>query len=103
VDLVLDGVGGETQTRSFGVLKRGGALISLVQPPSEEAANSHGVRARMIFASPNRALLEHIAARIDEGKLDVRPAVVVPLAEAARAHAMAESGKAHKVVLSVGD
>jgi len=32
VDVVLDTVGGETQERSFKVLKKGGILVSLVQP-----------------------------------------------------------------------
>src|SRR3989449_6833923 len=34
VDVVLDTIGGETQERSWSVLKRGGNLVSLVQPPS---------------------------------------------------------------------
>ena len=36
VDVVLDNVGGETQERSWKVLKTGGILLSIVQPPSEE-------------------------------------------------------------------
>src|SRR5947208_9871178 len=38
VDIVLDKLGGETQERSWSVLKKGGNLVSLVQPPSEEKA-----------------------------------------------------------------
>ena len=38
VDLVLDLAGGETQQRSFSVLKPGGRLVSTVQPPSKEEA-----------------------------------------------------------------
>ena len=52
VDVVLDTVGGPVQERSFGVLKPGGWLLSLVQPPSEETAKAHGVQAQMVSASP---------------------------------------------------
>ena len=38
IDIVLDTLGGETQERSWSVLKKGGVLVSLVQPPSEEKA-----------------------------------------------------------------
>src|SRR5437870_1879921 len=38
IDTVLDTIGGETQERSWSVLKKGGNLVSLVQPPSEEKA-----------------------------------------------------------------
>lgn len=37
VDAVLDTVGGETQPRSFGVLKPGGMLVSLISPPPQRA------------------------------------------------------------------
>ena len=44
VDVVLDTVGGETQERSWGVLRRGGILISIVSPVADEKAASLGVR-----------------------------------------------------------
>jgi NADPH:quinone reductase-like Zn-dependent oxidoreductase len=52
VDVVLDTVGGETQERSWKVLKPGGILVSTVQPPSQETATAHGVRQAMVFSSP---------------------------------------------------
>ena len=52
VDVVLDTVGGDTQERSWSVLKPGGILVSSVQPPSEEEAQAHGVRS--ISSSPCR-------------------------------------------------
>src|SRR5437899_7700252 len=44
VDVVLDTIGGETQESSWQVLKRGGVLASLVQPPSAEKAAVHAAR-----------------------------------------------------------
>ena len=61
IDIVLDTIGGETQERSWSVLKKGGVLVSLVQPPSEEKAKELGVRAAIIGAQPNGAQLAEIA------------------------------------------
>ena len=45
VDVVLDTIGGDVQERSYATLKPGGILVATVQPPSEETAKAHGVRA----------------------------------------------------------
>ena len=50
-DVVLDTVGEDTQARSWAVLKLGGTLVSLIQPPSAETAAAHGVQ------SPVRAIV----------------------------------------------
>src|SRR5258708_13962873 len=48
VDVVFDLVGGETQKRSFLVLKEGGHLVSAVQPVSQEEAAMHHVSGVMM-------------------------------------------------------
>src|SRR6202030_2028202 len=48
IDIVLDTIGRETQERSWSVLKKGGNLVSLVQPPSEEKAEELGARAAFV-------------------------------------------------------
>jgi NADPH:quinone reductase-like Zn-dependent oxidoreductase len=45
VDLVVDLVAGDTQARSWQVLKDGGALISTLQQPSPDQAAAHHARA----------------------------------------------------------
>src|SRR5206468_5115257 len=69
IDIVLDTIGNETQERSWSVLKKGGILVSLAQPPSEEKAKELGVRAALLGAQPNGAQLAEIAKIIDSGKL----------------------------------
>ena len=44
-DAVLDLVGGDTQMRSFQVLRPGGKLISAVSKPDQHRAKDHGVTA----------------------------------------------------------
>jgi NADPH:quinone reductase-like Zn-dependent oxidoreductase len=102
IDIVLDAIGGETQERSWLVLNKGGALISLVQPPSEGKANRFGVRGIMSSVQPNGAQLTKIAKLIDSAKL--RPTIdrILPLSEARRAHELGQSGHVRgKIVLRV--
>ncbi|HEY2474359.1 MAG TPA: NADP-dependent oxidoreductase, partial [Candidatus Cybelea sp.] len=69
VDAVIDTVGGETQTCSFSVLRRGGVLVSSVSPPSQELAERYGVHVEYFIVAVPRAQLERIAQLFDEGKL----------------------------------
>ena len=73
IDLVFDLIGGDTQERSWAVLKKGGALVSTVQEPSPEKADAIGVRAMRYAAAPNAGQLGEIDALIQAGK--VRPIV----------------------------
>jgi len=104
VDLVLDLIGGETQERSWSILKKGGVLLSLVQPPSVEKAKALGVRAAFVAGHPSGAQLAEIAKLIDSGEL--KPVIdrILPLSEARRAHELSQSGHAHgKIVLRVSN
>jgi NADPH:quinone reductase-like Zn-dependent oxidoreductase len=85
VDAVIDAVGGDTLQRSYGVLKDGGVLVSLVQPPSEQEAVKHHIKASMLVAESNSALLQKLAQLVDDG--EIRPFVgeVYPLSDAANA------------------
>ncbi len=103
VDVVLDLVGGEVQTRSFAVLKSGGILVTTMGQPDAEAAGARGVRASGIMTQANSTQLREIAALIDAGTVRSVVAQVFPLAEAAQAHALLDSGRAGgKIVLRVG-
>jgi NADPH:quinone reductase-like Zn-dependent oxidoreductase len=102
VDLVLDLIGGETQERSWSVLKKGGVLLSLVQPPSVEKAKALGVRAAFVAGHPSGAQLAEIAKLIDSGKLAPVIDRILPLSEVRRAHELSQSGHTHgKIALRV--
>jgi NADPH:quinone reductase-like Zn-dependent oxidoreductase len=73
VDLVFDLIGGETQERSWAVLKEGGALVSTLDEPSKEKARERSARGTSYLTQPNAAELAQIARLIDEGR--VRPCV----------------------------
>src|SRR5947209_9541240 len=102
IDVVLDTMGGETQERSWQVLRKGGVLVSLVQPPSEDKAKELGVRPALLGAQPNGAQLTEIAKIIDSGKLTPVINRILPLSEARRAHELSQSGHTHgKIALRV--
>ena len=91
VDVVLDLLGGETQQRSWQVLKPGGILLSTVQPPSQETALAHGVRQRMIgTAPPIRKVLTEAAEMVEAGTLKPHVSAVIPLEDIQKGHAMIE-------------
>jgi NADPH:quinone reductase-like Zn-dependent oxidoreductase len=101
VDVVLDTVGGETQERSFEVLRERGRLISIVSEPSQDLAESKNVHAQLLVARPDGELLARICKMLDRGEVSPTVEVVLPLAEAQRAHELIESGHTRgKIVLN---
>jgi NADPH:quinone reductase-like Zn-dependent oxidoreductase len=102
VDLVLDLVGGETQERSWSVLKPGGMLVSALGEPSREKAMQHRARGIGYRAQANAGQLAEIGRLIDQGKLHPAVMATYPLAEAREAHERLERGHVRgKIVLVV--
>jgi NADPH:quinone reductase-like Zn-dependent oxidoreductase len=104
-DAVIDLVGGETQTRSFQVLRRGGKLVSAVSRPDQDLATRYGVEATFFLVNVTNQYLREIARLVDDGKLRTKVGAVLPLADAREAHLMLERVRPQpkgKIVLDVG-
>jgi NADPH:quinone reductase-like Zn-dependent oxidoreductase len=102
VDVVFDTLGGDTQERSWKVMKRGGILVSIAGPPSPELATAHRVRQAFVFVKPNAMQLAELAKLADSGKLKSVVETVLPLADARRAQALSQGGHTRgKIVLKV--
>jgi NADPH:quinone reductase-like Zn-dependent oxidoreductase len=71
VDVVLDTVGGETRDRSWGILRKGGRLVTIAA--DAERFSDPRVRDAFFIVEPNRAQLIDIARLIDG--LVIRPIV----------------------------
>ena len=104
VDVVLDTLGGEYQEKSFAVLKPGGVLIAVSQPPSQDQADRYKVRAVMMNTESSAGSLELLRSKIDGG--EVKPFVgrTYPLRDIAKA--WKESRTEHiegKVVFNVAE
>src|SRR6267142_5517889 len=85
VDLVFDLIGGDTQKRSFLVLKEGGHLVSAAQPVSQEETARHHVSGEMMRLAPSGDVLGRIARLLEEGTIRPDVATVYALQDAAQA------------------
>ena len=85
VDLVFDLIGGETQKRSFLVLKEGGRLVAATQPVSPEETAKHRVSGAMMRLAPSGEGLGRIARLLEEGTIRPDVASVYALQDAAQA------------------
>ena len=104
VDAVIDLVGGETQERSFAVLRRGGSLISTVSPPDQHRAQTQGVKAAFFLVGVSTDRLQRISELLGSGKIAARVGTVLELSQARAAHEMLEGARPHaggKIVLKV--
>lgn len=100
VDVVYDTIGGDTQKRSFQVLKEGGYLVSLVQDPSEELLKKYKVEGKVIASVANPKQLEKITQLIEEKKVKVHLEKVFPLSEAKKAQKLSKNGHVRgKIIL----
>ena len=103
IDVVFDLIGGETQDRSWAVLREGGILVSTLKEPDAARAAAHKARsAPRYMAQPNAAQLGEIADLIDAGKVRVTVSRTFPLEEVGQAHTLLEKGGVRgKVVLTL--
>jgi NADPH:quinone reductase-like Zn-dependent oxidoreductase len=85
VDMVFDLIGGDTQKRSFLVLKEGGHLVATTQPVSQEEAARHRVSGAMMRLAPSADMLGKIAGLLEEGTIRPDVASVYALQDAAEA------------------
>src|SRR6266567_8828683 len=85
VDVVFDLIGGDTQKRSFLVLKEGGHLVAATQPVSQEETARHRVSGAMMRLAPSADGLGRIARLLEAGTIRPDVATVYALQDAARA------------------
>jgi len=103
--VVFDTIGGDTQERSWKVLKPGGILVSVVQPPSPEASKVHGIRGVFLICNHRRNdELAWIAELVVSGRVKVHIDTMLPLSEARKAQELSQSGHVKgKIVLRVAE
>jgi len=104
VDVVLDSVGKDTLARSYGVVKKGGFIVSLVARPDPTELEKHGIRGASLGVEPNSSELAEIGKLIDEKKIKVIVSQVFPLSEAIKAQEQVATRHTRgKIVLKIAD
>ncbi|TWB20335.1 NADPH:quinone reductase-like Zn-dependent oxidoreductase [Nitrospirillum amazonense] len=102
VDVVLDTIGGETQARSYELLRAGGFLASIAAPPDGAFAKAHGVEAAFVFHRSDAARLAAVMDKVAAG-VEVLIDRTVPGRDAVTAFHHQASGRARgKIVLTNG-
>ena len=104
VDVVLDCVGQDTLQRSYGVVKKGGFIVTIVASPAPAELEKHGIRGSSLSVAPNSEELAEISKLIEEKKIKVIVSQTLPLADAAKAQEQAATRHTRgKIVLKVAD
>jgi NADPH:quinone reductase-like Zn-dependent oxidoreductase len=100
LDAIADTIGGESTKKLYGKLKPGGVIGSVVGEPA--GAKDRGFTVRAFMAHANSATLSAYANAVAKGELVIPIAKRFPLAQAAEAQALAETGKPGGKVVLVG-
>jgi NADPH:quinone reductase-like Zn-dependent oxidoreductase len=102
VDAVLDLVGGETATRSFAVVKKGGVMVSTVGAANAELAARAGIRGVNMVSKGNAGDLSEIAGLVERGDVKPRMGEAFRLDQAREAQDASQQGRAKgKILLKV--
>ncbi len=102
VDLVFDLIGGDTQQRSLKIIKKGGRLITIVQPKYQEEAKANDIHMEVFMTQSLPEELEQLGNLIDSGKIKPVVTKTFPLKDAAAAQIEMEKGHTRgKMVLIV--
>ncbi|HEX4774572.1 MAG TPA: NADP-dependent oxidoreductase [Candidatus Saccharimonadales bacterium] len=101
-DAVFDTVGGETNAKSYGVLKSGGVLVSMTDQPDEEKAKQAGITYVHQSSRATTERLTKVAELVDAGVLKVNVDKTFSLDQAAEAMEYLKTGHPRgKVVVEV--
>jgi NADPH:quinone reductase-like Zn-dependent oxidoreductase len=79
VDLAFDLIGGPIRDRSTALVRQGGALVTIADPPTTRPTNG---RAVFFVVEPDRDQLVELARRLRKGRLRTIIGAVRPLAQA---------------------
>lgn len=99
VDVVFDVLGGDVLAQSAALVRPGGTLVTIAEPP--KVWPEHG-RAVFFVVEPDRVRLAELAQRVRDGRLKPLVGEVRPLSEAAEAFAHRRRGPG-KTIIRVAD
>jgi NADPH:quinone reductase-like Zn-dependent oxidoreductase len=85
-DVIIDTVGGAVLDASYDLLRRGGRLVTLGAPPSQDKAAARGAQATFFVVTPDAAELAKLAGLVDDGRLRAIVSQTFPVSDGRRAY-----------------
>lgn len=102
VDVVFDTLGGDALNNSYGLLKKGGRLVSILQEPDPNQLAQYKILGYYLFVTPNGKELHEIAELIEKGYVKPIQIEEMPLEKAGEAQEINKKGHVRgKIVLKV--
>src|SRR5436190_17899240 len=91
VDIVLNCVRGDTLPPSYGVVKKGGMIVSITDEPDSGECSKRGISCSRVMAHPDAKVLEEITKLVEADKITPIVSQTFPLSEVGRAHQQVET------------
>jgi NADPH:quinone reductase-like Zn-dependent oxidoreductase len=102
VDAVLDLIGGETATRSYAMVRKGGVMVSALGAANAELATLAGIRGVNVAMKRSAADLAELAGLVERGDVKPRMGQVFGLDQSREAQDTSQQGRAKgKILLRV--
>lgn len=102
IDVVFDMQGGDTLKNGAKIVKKGGAIVSIIQPLDKALADKYGIQGLYCFVRPSGEQLKEIARLIDQGKIQLPHTEEMSIKDAAIAQDKNREGHVRgKLVLKI--
>jgi len=102
VDVVINCVRADTLPVSYGVVKKGGVIVSITGDPDPAECDKRGIHCSGLMVHPDGDVLQALARLIEAKQVTPIVSQTFPLAEAARAHQQIETRHTRgKIVLRI--
>jgi NADPH:quinone reductase-like Zn-dependent oxidoreductase len=82
----LNTFGGPVPEESYGLVRPGGRLVTLAEPPDQSLTERHAIQGIFFIVASDRDELRRIADLAEQGELRTAIARTLPLADAAMAY-----------------
>ena len=104
VDVVLNCVRADALGRSYGVVKKGGIIVSITDEPDQNECSKRSLQCSRLGAHPDAKVLDELTKLIEAGKMKAIVSQTFPLADASKAHQQIETHHTlGKIVLKIAD
>ena len=102
VDLLIDTIGGDVQTNSWPLIKKGGLLVAVTEQPNQDKAQEYGVKGEFVFIEPSSRILRELNTLVEAKQLMPLIEHRFPLEHIAKAHLQSQSGRTRgKIIIDV--